>query len=58
MVAIKTNLQVYMTPANRQEAADLITSNTGREYLLRLVFPSPLVRCSAVHLEYVKERQS
>ena len=47
-----------MTPQNRQEAADLITANTGRESLVRLIFPSLFIRRSGVHPECVEEREA
>ena len=47
-----------MTPENRQEAANLITANTGREYITCLENPSLAVRRSRVYLESVEEREA
>ena len=47
-----------MTPDKRQEAADMITANTGREYLIHLVFPSLVVQRSRAQLACIEEREA
>lgn len=42
IVAIKTNLQVYMTPEMREEGIQTIETNTGRKYIHSFgLFSSP-----------------
>ena len=44
-----------MTPEKGREAAEMITANTGREYLVRVIFPSVVVRQLGVRPKCVEE---